>query len=170
MAQIRRQEAVTAMSVLGASLTMLSFPDLQLPFIPFEELVKAVLPIIRNLNADAIFSFDPNETTPFFDHPDHNIAGKVAKFVGAAADVKHFMPESKAQAQRPELYLWTSKESQADRKLQLSKKLRNKRNIYLIENYPSQFSGENKGDWNGIFSAITKSKSKKHAERYVKVR
>ncbi len=170
MAIIRRREAEIALKVIGASMTMLSFPDLQLPFVPFEELVKAVLPIIRNLNANAIFSFDPDETTPFFDHPDHNIAGKVAKFVGAAADVKHFLPESKALTKRPELYLWSSDEKRANTKLELSKKIRKKRNQYLVENYPSQFSAQNEDEWSTIFSAITKGKKKKHGERYVRVR
>lgn len=169
MAQIRQQEAVNAMHAIGASMTMLSFPDLHLPFVPFQELVKAVLPTIRSLKADAIFSFDPNELTPFFDHPDHIVAGKVAQYVGAAADVKHFMPESVPLKKRPELYLWTSDEKRANTKVSLSKNIRKKRNEYLADNYPSQFSVENKAEWQRIFTAITRKK-RRHSERYIKVR
>lgn len=87
MAQIRRQEAVTAMSVLGASMTMLSFP-------------------VENVQ------------TPVF----------------------HFQ-----------------------------KKIREKRNQFLTENYRSQFSIENQAEWQMIFNVITR-RMKKHAERYINVR
>lgn len=169
MAHIRQQEAVNAMCSIGASMTMLSFPDLHLPFVPFEELVRAVLPMIRSLKADALFSFDPNELTPFFDHPDHIVAGKVAQYVGTAADVKHFMSESVVLKKRPELYLWTSDEKRANTKVSLPKNIREKRNEYLIENYPSQFSVENQAEWQKIFTEITRKK-RRYAERYIKVR
>lgn len=162
MAKIRKAEAQRAANFLHASLTILSFPDLHLPFVPFESLVAAVLPLIRHLGTDALFSFDPYETTQSFDHPDHNVAGLVAKHVGAAADVKHFLPSSPALNRRPELYLWTSDSSKATVAPTITSKIKEKRNKYLIDHYPSQFQAAKKGEWTEIFSGI--------AEGYVKVR
>jgi|GEM_PF-1799186 len=170
MAIIRQNEAIRAMEFLGASLTILNFPDLHLAFIPLEILISAVLPIIRADNTDAIFSFDPNETTTSFDHPDHNVAGQVAKYVGAASDVKHFFPQTEALKQRPELYLWTSKSAPANRSLQLSPAARNNRNNYLTNFYPSQFQHIQKNTWVTIFDSITHATENKHEERYIKVR
>lgn len=174
MAKIRLEEAGKALKNFNAHITMLSFPDLQLPFIPIEELVRAVLPIIRQTQTDAIFSFHPTETTPEFDHPDHNITGLVAKYVGAAADVENLMPEFKALEKRPELYLWTTNTSQSNTKIKLRKKIRKQRNRYLIENYPSQFSAQSEVLWKKKFNAITRkknySKKKKHLEQYIRVR
>lgn len=162
MAIIRRDEAVQAAEFLSASVTILSFPDLRLPFVPMEELVASVLPIIRTKSVDAVFSFDPYETTYLFDHPDHNIAGLVAKHVGAAADVRHFMPESEALAKRPELYLWTSDSNKATHVVSLDSERTARRNEYLIQHYPSQFQRENQADWEIIFDEISES--------YIKVR
>ncbi|MCC6711229.1 MAG: PIG-L family deacetylase [Candidatus Pacebacteria bacterium] len=162
MANIRKLEAQNAVKFLKASLTILSFPDLHLPFIPIEDLVKAVMPIIRRKKTDAIFSFDPYETTTKFDHPDHNIAGVVAKYVGAAADVKNFMPEHKVLKQRPELYLWSSKQKPKNIMVKQTKKLKEQRSQYLLTHYPSQFRKTEQKDWEKIFSKIS--------ENYEKVR
>ncbi len=169
MAQIRAEELKNAAGFLNASYKILSFPDLNLPFVSFESLVKSVLPIVRLQNIDTIFSFHPNETTRKFDHPDHNIAGQIARYVGAAADVKNFMPEYKVLSNRPKLYLWTSKNSLATHSMKLSKPVRKRRDEYLMENYPSQFSIQNYLLWKRIFAKITKSKVG-HLERYQKVR
>lgn len=169
MAQIREAEARSALQFLNASMTLLSFPDLQLPFVPFEELVAAVLPIIRELKTDALFSFHPYETTQEFDHPDHNVAGMVAKYVAASADVEHLLPEKPALEKRPELYLWTTDSRMANSTLQLKKKTRKNRNQYLEQQYPSQFSASNSNQWSDIFDKITRKK-KKHTEQYYRVR
>lgn len=169
MAQIRAEELKNAAGFLNASYKILSFPDLHLPFVPFELLVKSVLPIVRSENIDSIFSFHPNEFTRKFDHPDHNIAGQLARYVGAAADVKNFMPEHKVLSSRPNLYLWTSENSLATHSMKLNKSVRKSRDEYLMENYPSQFSIQNYLVWKKIFAKITESKDG-HVERYQKVR
>ncbi|GIK84257.1 MAG: hypothetical protein BroJett025_08790 [Patescibacteria group bacterium] len=173
MALIRKQEAEAAMQFLGASLTILRFPDLGLPFVPLQELVAAVLPIVREVGADALFSFHPKEITNYFDHPDHNRAGEVAKYVRAAADVAHYMPKSAALKKRPELYLWTTKKQKM--KIHLSEQTRAHRNDYLTKCYPSQFSTETKEVWGAIFDDITNEKHKTnegklHTERYKRVK
>lgn len=162
MATIRRQEAEAASRALRASLTILSFPDLHLPFIPLETLVRTVLPIIREEQSDALFAFHPHETTKNFDHPDHNVTGVVAKHVGAAADVKHFMPESRALSQRPELYLWTSVKNGQAIVMEPKAEVKDRRNEYLIRHYPSQFQVEKKNQWVQIFDSLD--------EAYVRVR
>lgn len=162
MAIIRHEEALYAAEYLNATLTLLSFPDLQLPFVPIQDLIAAVLPIIRNMHADAVFSFDPYETTHKFDHPDHNVAGLVAKHVGAAADVKHFMPESTALGQRPELYLWTSDQNKVTHQAATTPQMAERREEFLVARYPSQFQESKKGEWIEVFDAIK--------EGYIKVR
>lgn len=157
MAEIRKSEASKAAAFLKASLTILSFPDLHLPFIPIENLIKAVLPIIRAKKTDAIFSFHPHETTKSFDHPDHNVAGLVSKYVGAAADVKHFMPEVKSLKARPELYLWSSKKNQNHLVVHQSRKIKQQRNQYLIDNYPSQFKKIDQKKWQKIFDQLSET-------------
>ncbi len=160
MAIIRNIEAQNATSFLKASLTMLSFPDLHLPFIPIEDLVTDVMPIIRRKKTDAIFSFDPYETTHKFDHPDHNVAGIVAKYVGAATDVKNFMPEYQVLKKRPELYLWSSKQKPKNIIVKQTKKLKEKRIDYLLTHYPSQFRKTEQKDWEKIFLEISESYEK----------
>jgi LmbE family N-acetylglucosaminyl deacetylase len=162
MATIRNNEAENAANFLSASLTMLSFPDLHLPFIPIEELVKTVMPIIREKKTDAIFSFDPYETTHQFDHPDHNVAGIVAKYVSAAADVKDFMQEYQVLEKRPELYLWSSKKNKKNITIKHTKQLKERRSKYLLTHYPSQFRKDEQKDWEKIFSKLN--------ENYEKVR
>ncbi len=171
MAQVRAEEAKRAMESLTASLTILSFPDLGLPSIPLKDLVGAVMPIVSKSDTDAIFSFDPYENTPFIDHPDHNVAGQVAKYVGAAADVRYFLPHRKPLQKRPELYLWTSKRtSEVTHRVELSPVDRARRNQYLVDHYPSQFAAADRPQWQVIFDSITHEKSGKHSERYIKLR
>jgi LmbE family N-acetylglucosaminyl deacetylase len=162
MAAIRRREAEAAAAFLRASLTILSFPDLHLPFVPIENLVRAVLPIIREVQSDALFAFHPHETTRNFDHPDHNVTGLVAKHVGAAADVKHFVPSSRAMRQRPELYLWTSVKNEQTLVMKKDAAVRERRNDYLIKHYPSQFQVDQKNEWVQIFDSLD--------EAYLRVR
>jgi LmbE family N-acetylglucosaminyl deacetylase len=173
MAQVRAGEAVQAMKVLKASYTLLTFPDLHLPFIPFETLVSAVLPIIRGVGSDGLFSFDPYDNQPEVDHPDHAIAGMVAKYVGASANVSHLKPEHPSPAERPELYLWTSEDKEKNHVLPLTRKARRRRNQYLIKNHPSQFQAAEKKNWIPVFNRITHTAAvtgPQHRERYIKVR
>lgn len=162
MAIIRQEEAAHAAEYLQATLTLLSFPDLQLPYVPIQELISAVLPIVRNTQTDALFSFDPYETTYMFDHPDHNVAGLVAKHVGAAADVTHFMPESSALSRRPELYLWTSDQNKATHQVSITEEMAERRDAFLIDHYPSQFQASKKNEWVEVFDAVK--------EGYIRVR
>jgi LmbE family N-acetylglucosaminyl deacetylase len=170
MAAMRRLEASQAIASLGASLAILNFPDLHLAFIPLENLIEAVLPMIRQHESDVIFSFDEFETTPGFDHPDHNIAGKVAKYVASAADVTHFKPAVKALASRPKLYLWTSQTKPKNQTLDLSVETRQARDEYLVKFHRSQFQVNQKNHWVEIFNQITLADGSNHHERYLKVR
>lgn len=169
MRKIREREAEQALNFLNATLTILSFPDLELSFIPFEQLVLSVLSEVRQHEADVLFSFHPNEVTREFDHPDHTIAGQVARYVSAAADVEHLLPDVSAQKTRPQLYLWTTEKKRANKQILLPKTVRKNRNHYLKEFYPSQFPGDSETAWKKIFDSITKQK-KNHIELYQKVR
>jgi len=187
---IRNAEASRAADFFGATTSFLNFPDLNLPFVPFEKLVFAVMLEVQKVKSDALFSFHPHEITQEFDHLDHSVAGMVTRHVGAAADVKHFFPDHTSRKsehhspnpdaildKRPELYLWTSSEFMANTTLPLSAKIRQKRNQYLIDHYPSQFPASNKDTWVPIFDSITgnssknrKSSRKQHSENYMRVR
>src|SRR5688572_11297765 len=58
MAKNRRQEAEQAAALWGATLTILEFTDTRLKMVAFETLIEAVLPLIREINPDALFSFN----------------------------------------------------------------------------------------------------------------
>ncbi len=170
MGRKRQQEAKTMAETLGISLTTLNFSDMGLPFVPMKKLVAKTLPIIRELNTRAIFSFHPHELSEQFDHPDHSVVGEIARHVGAAADVKHFYPKSPAMRERPNLYLWTSQRSNANRRLVLTLEMREQRNEHLITHYPSQFKAGKRLKWQPIFDQITHWQSEKHQELYKQIR
>lgn len=170
MAKIRTKEAENMALALGFTLSTLNFPDMKLPFIPMEVLIRHTLPIIRELNTRAIFSFHPYETTASFDHPDHNIAGLIARHVAAASDVSHFYPHSPAMRERPQLHLWTTESSLANRRLRLTKKIRDLRAEHVLQHYPSQFQAADRLNWQPIFEQMTKSKNNQYYELYKKVR
>ena len=172
MAVIRRQEAQQAAIALQASLRLLSFPDMWLQRLPFETLIETVLPILREINPDVLFSFNP-ENQPFIDHPDHWVTGMLAKYVGAALNVLHLMPESPAPAQRPQLYLWTHHTTATEERihsLPLTKNDRKKHNDYLKKFHPSQFQATDEQEWIALFERISREKNNKHSERYIKIR
>lgn len=154
MRTIRTTEAENAMRSLQASLIVLSFPDMHLPFVPIQQIVESVLPIVREHAIDAIFSFWPYETTKEFDHPDHNVTGLVAKHVGAAADVKDFMPQYSSLTKRPRLFLWTSDAYRADYTFHLTESQIFSRAEYLLKYYPSQFSDKNRSVWESYLNTI----------------
>lgn len=166
MGATREKEAVAMANALGISLTILKFPDMGLPFISLEVLIHHTLPIIRELHTKALFSFHPYEMTPYFDHPDHNIAGQVAKHIGAAADVKHFMPDGQVVSNRPDLYFWTSKSKNANRYIPLSARLRLLRDQHLATYHQSQFKLKDRPVWRPIFDQITRISGKTHRELY----
>lgn len=170
MKEIRKSEAKQAMNFLQATVTFLDFADLHLSFIPIQQMVSSVLPLIREFETDALFSFHPQEITTAFDHPDHTVAGNVARFVGTAADVSHFMPQYTALNKRPELYLWTTQNSSHCHTFSLKEQSRQNRNEYLMRYYPSQFSSIIQYKWISIFDRITYDKQNLHQERYCKVR
>lgn len=151
MALIRRKEAEQAAYSLGASVIIMSFPDSGLSFIPLEKLVEAVMPIIREHEADGIFSFDPFVTADLIDHPDHNVAGQVARY-SAMADVKYFLPESKALQKRPQLYLLT-RPNEENHTLPHTAELDQRRVKYMEKHYPSQFRPEKREEWVTFFDS-----------------
>ncbi len=169
MKVIRSQEASLAAQSLHAKLSLLSFPDLHLPYIALQTLVEATLPLIREHQTDALFAFDSRGIDPQIDHLDHFVAGLVARQIGAAADVKHYLPDSPALSKRPALYLRTTTET-ATYHVPLSKKTRQRHNDYLINTHASQFSVTNQSEWVKIFDQLTQTKTGRHTERYFKVR
>lgn len=171
MRDIRAKEFENAAHHLGVQTHTLGFPDLGLSFLPRETLVRQTLTAVRQKKFDVLFSFHPAEITPMFDHPDHVLVGDITRFVGAAADVAHFMPDVPAMDERPSLYLWTTDTNQATHQLPMSDKTREKRTEYLATWYPSQFSWETKTAWSGIFDHITDpSGTGNHGELYRRVR
>lgn len=172
MAQVRHGEAQQAAEVWKAGLKIFNFPDMGLPAIPFETLIEAVLPLVRKLSPDALFSFNP-ENQPNIDHLDHTITGMLAKQIGAGLNVAHYHPQSPAQANRPELYLWTTHTEKTEEKIYqrpLPKKIRQQRYDYLKTIHPSQFQVSDQLGWIPIFEDLSREKGKKHSERYIKIR
>ena len=172
MAEIRTAEGEQAAEVLQAVFHTLNFPDMGLHRIPFETLVTTVLELIRKINPDLLFSFNP-ENQPYIDHPDHTITGMVAKYVGAATNVEKLHPEFPAPPSRPQLYLWTTHTEKTEEKIHrvpLSKKTRQQKYDYLKTVYPSQFQTKDELEWIPIFEGISRDKGQKHSERYIKIR
>jgi len=172
MAEIRTAEGEHAAEVLQAVVRSLNFPDMGLHRIPFETLVTTVLEIVRAVNPNLLFSFNP-ENQPYIDHPDHAITGMVAKYVGAGLNVEKLHPEFPAPSSRPELYLWTTHTEKTEEKIYhvpLSKKTRKKKYEYLKTVYPSQFQAKDELEWIPIFESISREKGKIHSERYIKIR
>jgi LmbE family N-acetylglucosaminyl deacetylase len=171
MAKIRRQEIEHAAALFGATLTILEFVDTRLKMVAFETLIKAVLPLIREIKPDALFSFN-DEAQLHINHPDHRVTAQVAEYVADMANVKHSYPEYPAPTERPDLYLWTTHTEKSEEKiysLPLTKKTRKKHNEYLKAVHPSQFTAENELEWTTIFEDISKDGAR-HTERYIKVR
>ncbi len=170
MGKIRTQEIESAAVAMNITLSLLRFPDMHLPFIPMPDLITATLPIIRELNTRAVFSFHPQEITSEFDHPDHTVAGQVARHVGAAADVKHFYPNTPAMTSRPELYLWTTQQKCANSTLPITPQIASRRANYLEQHHRSQFSNQDRPNWEKIFDSIATQPDKTKQELYQRVR
>lgn len=171
MAQIRRREAERAAAVFGATLTILEFADTSLKLVAFEALIMAVLPLIRKINPDALFSFN-DENQLHINHPDHRVVAQVAEYVADIADVKHAYPQFPAPSKRPEFYRWTTHTDKTEEKIYsvpLTESARKKHNEYLKAVHPSQFQAESELEWITVFEAISRD-GKKHSERYLKTR
>lgn len=172
MAQIRTAEGEHAAEVLQAVFHTLNFPDMGLHRIPLETLVTTVLELVRAIDPDLLFSFNP-ENQPYIDHPDHTITGMVAKYVGAATNVAKLHPEFPAPPNRPQLYLWTTHTEKTEEKIYhmpLSKKARQRKYEYLKTVYPSQFQAKSELEWIPIFESISQESNRRHSERYIKIR
>lgn len=167
--KIRKLEFEQATRSKGIDSLGLHFGDLELAHLPFDLLVNSVLTVVRQRQFDMLVSFHPDEITHIFDHPDHQIAGQVTRYVGAVADVAKYRPETGHPVKRPELFLWTTDPAKATHALPLRKKSRRKRNKYLSKQYPSQFPKESKVIWKKIFDTITRNKNT-HIEYYKKIR
>jgi LmbE family N-acetylglucosaminyl deacetylase len=177
MKHVRRNEFEHATDSLGIKREVLDLGDLQLTEKPFTELMLEVLKVIRRIDPAVIFSFYPYEITPYFDHPDHNIAGKLTLHVGATSDVRQYHPDISAVERRPEIFLWTTDKNRATYAVKLSKKCQERRDMYAISHYPSQFSTETHPQWRQIFDRIggvqqkrKNEKSRKSTEYWFKVR
>lgn len=170
MKQIRRKEFENATASLGIKTEILDWGDLKLSEKPFTELLVELLKIVRRLDPAVVFSFDPFEMTRDFDHPDHELAGQLARRIGATSDVEHYCPEQPAMEIRPELFLWTTKRQRADYQVKVSQKSMARRDAYAVKHYPSQFSAETQPEWRKIFDRINgvkrNGKKKKSGREY----
>ncbi len=161
MKGIRQAEFTKATESRKIMTEILDIGDLQLTTHPFEELLCKLLEVIRRINPAALFTFHPYEVTPAFDHPDHNVSGKLVLHAGAVADVAYKYPEISALHFRPELYLWTTRKDLATHRINLEKQARYRRNQYLVDYYPSQFSKQTQPEWSQIFDRINTDQAKK---------
>ena len=179
VAQVRQTEFNQAMGSIGANHESMGFADLALSTLNFRIMAMPMLDLLRSKDFAALFTFHPYEITPDFDHPDHNITGQVARFAASAQDVRKLQtgpfissPVShQATENRPELYFWTTDKNVATHKIGLSKKVRQNRDNYLTDHYPSQFPRKSQSRWGKIFDRITyKGLLQGHQEYYQRVR
>lgn len=177
--EVRLAEFQQAMDSLGANYENMGYEDFGLSTLPFSDIAIPLMNVLRKNDFGAVFSFHPYEITPVFDHPDHNMTGLATRFAAAGQDVNNFEVGKyisdadvyPATDNRPELYLWTTDSTQANKKIKLTKKSLNNRNDYLINNYGSQFPRKSKSRWGKIFDKIThKGLFKGHQEYYQQVR
>ncbi len=164
VAEIRKKEFAQAMTSLGIAYEVMGFGDFSLSTMPFRNIALPLLNLLRAKDLGAIFTFHPYEITPNFDHPDHNLTGEATRFAAAGQDVKNLKTgplsddqvEVSATVDRPELYFWTTNESQSTHQLKIGKKSRQRRRNYLSENYPSQFPRQTQKRWGTIFDSFGK--------------
>ncbi len=164
VAEIRRLEFAQAMTSLGIAYEIFEFGDFSLATMPFRNIALPLLNLLREKDLAAIFTFHPYEITPDFDHPDHNLTGEAARFAATGQNIKHLKvgpqangkQEVQATNSRPELYFWTTNESQATHQIKVGKKSNKRRQKYLSENYPSQFPRQTKKHWGTIFDRFGK--------------
>jgi LmbE family N-acetylglucosaminyl deacetylase len=170
MKDIRREEFIHAMDYWSASYHILPYGDLMLSEEPIGPQTLDVLNIVRDKQFGSLFSFHPYEMTPIFDHPDHNRAGEITKRVASVSDVDYYHPEIPALDFRPSLFFWTTDKSKVTHVVPLSEKTRQRREEYLFEYYPSQFSKKTRNQWGPIFDRISLQENGSHQEFYTKIR
>lgn len=179
VAQVRQTEFGQAMDSIGADYHLMGFVDLALSTLNFRIMAMPMLDLLRSKDFAALFTFHPYEITLEFDHPDHNITGQVTRFAASAQDVKKLQtgpfiasPVShQATGDRSELYFWTTDRNVATHRVVLPEKVRQNRDNYLIDNYPSQFPRKSQSRWGKIFDRITyKGFLQGHQEYYQRVR
>lgn len=169
MKKIRKQEVSEAGSAINAKVKTYDFGDTKLLFKTDKEVYRAVLSYVRKKEFGAIFSFDPREITYEFDHPDHTVAGTIARSVSSFADVKWHRTQSSAMQTRPDLFLWTTDASRATHRILLPRDSRERRNQHLLI-HVSQFHGENQAEWENIFDTINQVRDGIGYEYWVQVR
>ncbi len=180
MAEIRYGEFISAMAELGFGYEILALPDLGLSSIDFSVMVMSLLSLFRTHDFASIFAFAPDEFTPLFDHPDHTKSGEAARYAAMATNVGRLLPESPAIEGRPELYLRRTEKNRSTHQLPLTSQARERRDAFLIGQYPSQFSQENHAQWSEAFDQVHhfkkqsrkkfSNKDKKQTEYYQRIR
>lgn len=92
--ELRQNEALAAMKVLGVkNAGFLGFSDKTGASV--EEIAAAILPVIRAVQPDAVFSVDPN--LPDECHSDHVKVGMAVRYCIMDAEIKHY-PEQEDHA------------------------------------------------------------------------
>lgn len=87
LVELRRNEALAAMGVLGVeNAGFLGFSDKTPASV--EEIAAAILPVIRRLKPDAVFSVDPGLRDEC--HSDHVKVGTAVKYCVMDANIKHY--------------------------------------------------------------------------------
>jgi len=151
MKEIRRNEFMDSMASISATGIIIEFPDLGMSLAPIEPVVKHVISVVREQQFGVLFSFHPSEITIHIDHPDHNTADQVARFISATSDVSHFYPEYPPMDRRPELCLWNIDQSRVTHEISVSGMARIRINRHMARHYPSQFPKGRRKKWVAIF-------------------
>lgn len=156
---LRRSEQRSSLGALGISSQFLGFPDLELAFINKKEMAMRLLTVVREFKPGAIISFYPESQPYGFGHPDHDVAGKLARLVSASADVTDFLSGSGATMEkRPELWLHTFDFNPYNPHLfglAISPELKVWRNSHLVRHFVSQFSDATRNNWAATFDQMT---------------
>jgi LmbE family N-acetylglucosaminyl deacetylase len=143
MGEIRKAETAQAMSALGVQHEVWDYPDTRLHE-HFGSLTHALMALLVRESAaqqpfDVVVSFHPEEYTLEVDHPDHNEAGRVARYIATFAAVDGLFEDLPALDKRPELLLWTTAQHLASHEITFSAEVFYKWMGHL-RHYVSQFS------------------------------
>lgn len=157
MGKIREKEFYSSTKARGLQSHKRLFPDtgLSRPDI-LEQAKHEALEFVRENKFGVIFSFHPFEITPEFDHPDHNAAGEIARYVSAVSAARNLHTDALPLESRSSLYLWTSNPEFATHRILFTPKMEKDRKIHLAKYYQSQFPGDSMNRWGVIFDGIAR--------------